>query len=184
MATDTQEIKITEVQQSSSISNESHIVITQEYDGIETLFRAPYAQLFGKIAGKTPIVESLPEASADLRGRTVIYDDGMGDLLYVCVGNVDGSYEWLPIGDDAIPIVTPEDDGKIIRASGGRWVVSSSLTALENKIPWDVEDITSGAEFDSDTETFEIYGNGISYENGLVHIGSGIASVDNHIISF
>lgn len=117
-----EKIKITEVQQSLSVSNESHILITQPNGTIETLYRAPYAELFGKIAGKTPIANSLPEPTAELRGSTVVYDDGAGDLLYVCVENVDGSYEWLPLGDDVLPVVTPEDEGKVLGVVDGKWV--------------------------------------------------------------
>ncbi len=129
---DLEKIKITEVQQSQSVSNESHILITQLNGTVETLYRAPYAQLFSKIAGKTPIVESLPGATEELRGRTVIYDDGAGDLLYVCVENVDGSYEWIPVGE--LPKVTQQDDGKVMSVEDGVWVASDALNDLQETV--------------------------------------------------
>ena len=179
------EIKITEVQQSRSLEDEASLLVTQVSGGVETLFRSPYAQLFAKLAGKTPVVQELPEPSAALRGSIVIYDDGRGDLLYVCVGNTDGTYVWIPLGEEGgLPPATPEDEGMILRVDDtGEWNKSKDLTTLEDKVPWDIyEVIENHAEFDGENLILE--GNNISFDGGIVTVDDPNVSYDDGYVIF
>ena len=95
------------------------------------------------------------------------------------------------IEESAMPTVTVGDEGKtVIVNAEGKWEATFDLSALldrvvalEDKIPWDaIEQITDCAEFDGDT--FAMFGDGISYEDGIVSIDDSNIGVEAGILTF
>lgn len=48
----------------------------------------------GQSYAKANILDTLPEASASLRGSFVIVPNGNTDKLYICM-NINGAYDWF-----------------------------------------------------------------------------------------
>jgi len=155
---DFETIKITELKSASAVNKCASVVITQPCGGKERVFRAPLSLFLEMLKTRAPVVKYLPVATEDMRGQIVLYDDGAGDLLYVCVGNTDGTYEWLPLGEDGsgLPSVKPADDGKILVVENGEWAVKDVLADKQDVLTFDPEPtegstnpVTSGGVYEA-----------------------------------